>query len=362
MFRTRARAGDQESWSIWQPVYLGIDERGHTIRVGLAERNLLAAGEPGAGKSVGLNLIVAHAALSLDCRLILVDGKRVELGLWRACAEVFIGPSITDAIDVLKHLQALMDTRYDELLDTGRRKITRESSQPVVLVVFDELAYFSATIGETKQQKEFIVLVRDLVARGRAAGIIVVAATQRPSADIDPTARGVGWLIAEGTTPQRMKTAYLSDGHAARIAEHAARLRTRAAIADGTQDGEGATRARRQHFLPAQWRRSFGGPSGRTSTGGPSRSTGAGTAPDRSDSADASNTAPRPTAGRSRTPPTPNPTGCCWCDAGTGARRRARRARMNTPETCGSSCTPAPPVAARASQSPSGRIRWSSRR
>lgn len=281
MFRTRARVGEPESLSIWQPVSLGIDERGHAIHVGLAERNLLAAGEPGAGKSVGLNLIVAHAALSLDCRLILVDGKRVELGLWRACADAFIGPSITDAIDLLKCLQALMDTRYVELLDTGRRKITRESGQPVVLVVFDELAYFSATVGESKQQKEFVALVRDLVARGRAAGIIVVAATQRPSADIiptslrdlfgyrwafrcttdassdvilghgwasegytaadiDPTTRGIGWLIAEGGTPRRMKAAYLTDEQAARIAEHAARRRARAAISPAMDGSEGA--------------------------------------------------------------------------------------------------------------------------
>ncbi|MGH4008924.1 MAG: FtsK/SpoIIIE domain-containing protein, partial [Pseudonocardiaceae bacterium] len=98
MFRIRSKAGNGErgSLSIWQPVQLGIDERGAPVRVGLAERNLLAAGEPGAGKSVGLNLIVAHAALSLDCRLILVDGKRVELGLWRRCADAFIGPSITE--------------------------------------------------------------------------------------------------------------------------------------------------------------------------------------------------------------------------------------------------------------------------
>src|SRR5438045_1214935 len=41
--------------------------------------------------------------------------------------------------------------------------------------------------GTPEQQKEFVTLVRDLVARGRAAGIIVVAATQRPSADIVPT-------------------------------------------------------------------------------------------------------------------------------------------------------------------------------
>jgi S-DNA-T family DNA segregation ATPase FtsK/SpoIIIE len=257
-------------------VQLGIDERGASVRVGLAERNLLAAGEPGAGKSVGLNLIVAHAALSLDCRLILIDGKRVELGLWRHCADAFIGPSITDAIDLLKQLQQAMDTRYDELLDTGHRKITSDCGQPGVLVVFDELAYFSATVGESKQQKEFIVLVRDLVARGRASGITVVAATQRPSADIiptslrdlfgyrwafrcttdassdvilghgwasagyssaeiDPTTRGVGWLIAEGGTPRRMKTAYLSDDQAARIAAHATQLRTHAAI-----NGDGA--------------------------------------------------------------------------------------------------------------------------
>jgi DNA segregation ATPase FtsK/SpoIIIE, S-DNA-T family len=280
MFRIRSKASRRESGSlsIWEPVELGLDERGHPVRVGLGERNLLAAGEPGAGKSVGLNLIVAHAALSLDCRLILVDGKRVELGVWRRCAEAFIGPSITEAIDLLKQLQAVMDARYDELLDTGHRKVTREGGQPVVVVVFDELAYFSATVGESRQQKEFIALVRDLVARGRAAGIIVVAATQRPSADIiptslrdlfgyrwafrcttdassdvilghgwaaegytaadiDPTTRGVGWLIAEGGIPRRMKAAYLSDDQATRLAEHATQLRTQAALGEG---GEGA--------------------------------------------------------------------------------------------------------------------------
>ena len=122
MFRIRSKATRRESGSvsIWEPVELGLDERGHPVQVGLAGRNLLAAGEPGAGKSVGLNLIVAHAALSLDYRLILVDGKRVELGVWRRCAEAFIGPSITDAIDLLKRLQTVMDARYDELLEIGR--------------------------------------------------------------------------------------------------------------------------------------------------------------------------------------------------------------------------------------------------
>jgi S-DNA-T family DNA segregation ATPase FtsK/SpoIIIE len=254
--------------SIWDDVHLGVDETGRPVRVGLAERNLLIGGEPGSGKSVALNLIVAHAALSADCRLVLVDGKRVELGLWRSCAESFIGPSIGEAIETLRRLQADMDSRYDELLAAGRRKVTRTSGVPVVLVVVDELAYFSATVGEAKQQKEFVTLVRDLVARGRAAGIIVVAATQRPSADIvptslrdlfgyrwafrcstdassdvilghgwanqgytaagiDPAARGVGWLIAEGGQPRRMKAAYLTDSDVRTLAEQAAQLRHR---------------------------------------------------------------------------------------------------------------------------------------
>lgn len=276
MFGIRGKDADPApgSLSIWQPVHLGVDDRGQHVYVSLAERNLLIGGEPGAGKSVALNLIVAHAALSLDCRLVLVDGKRVELGLWRACADAFIGPNIANAIEMLRALQSTLDSRYDVLLDAGQRKITRASKVPVILVVLDELAYFSATVGDSKQQKEFVAVVRDLVARGRAAAIIVIAATQRPSADIvptslrdlfgyrwafrcstdsssdvilghgwasegytaaeiDPVTRGVGWLIAEGGTPRRMKAAFLSDDEVRVLAKLAARLRHEASGGQG---------------------------------------------------------------------------------------------------------------------------------
>jgi S-DNA-T family DNA segregation ATPase FtsK/SpoIIIE len=204
--RSRGRRA-ADGLSIWQPVHLGIDETGTAVRVTLAERNLLIGGEPGAGKSVTLNLIVAHAALSLDCRLVLVDGKRVELGLWRACADTFVGSSIAEDLTMLYRRQSIMDCRHDVLLTGGRRKITAAGGVPVVLVVVDELAYFSTTVGEPKQQKEFVTLVRDLVARGRAAGIIVVAATQWPSADIVPTSLrdllGYRWRSAARPTPAR---------------------------------------------------------------------------------------------------------------------------------------------------------------
>ena len=252
--------------SMWEPVHLGTDELGRRVEVTLAERNMLIGGEPGGGKSVALQLIVAHGALSSDCRLILVDGKRVELGLWRDCAERFIGPSIDDAIDTMHWLQGQIDERTEWLLDHKMRKITPGLDWPVYLVPIDEVAYYSATVGTPTQQKEFNACNRDIVARGRAPGIIPVEATQRPSADIvptslrdlfgyrwafrcsteassdtilghgwanqgytateiDPQARGVSWLRAEDGIPHRVKSAYLSDEDIITLADHAAQLR-----------------------------------------------------------------------------------------------------------------------------------------
>ena len=162
-------------------MHLGRDEYGEQVHVDLAERNILLGGEPGAGKSSGLNLITAHGALSYDCKLILVDGKLTELGMWRACADQFIGPSITDAIAAFEHFQGIMNDRYKKLLATGRRKIIRDSGEDVYLIPIDEYAYFSATVGTKQQRETFAGLSRDLVARGRAAGVILALATQRPS-------------------------------------------------------------------------------------------------------------------------------------------------------------------------------------
>jgi len=269
-FRRRRRTGSAESLSIYDPIVFGIDEDGRRVEVTLIYRNLLIGGEPGAGKSSLLNTVIARAALCSDCQLWLFDGKRVELGLWRRVAQVFVGNDITYALDRLRALQAEMDARYAQLDAALRRKIDRIDGLPVILCAIDELAYFSVTIGSKDQQEEFKTLVRDLVARGRAAGIIVVAATQRPSADIIPTSLrdlfgyrvafrsttdsssdiilSVGWahegysakdiapeqlgvalLLAEGGIPRRIKAAYLTDHQIGHVVERALIVRRRAA-------------------------------------------------------------------------------------------------------------------------------------
>jgi S-DNA-T family DNA segregation ATPase FtsK/SpoIIIE len=97
--------------SIFDPLFLGIDEFGTPVYLPLAYRNLLAGGEPGAGKSSLLNTIVGHAALCHDVALCLLDGKQVELGLWEHCADVFVGPDLDLAILTLHRLQTVMDNR-----------------------------------------------------------------------------------------------------------------------------------------------------------------------------------------------------------------------------------------------------------
>src|SRR3954469_17793914 len=169
--------------SIFDPVHVGIDEFGHPVRVPMIYKNMLIGGEPGAGKSALLNAVVAHAALSPDCRLCLLDGKQVELGQWRTCADVFVGPDIVAANATLLRLQMMMDNRYRYLLACERRKVTPADAFDPYLVAIDEIAYFSATTGDKRQREDFAALLRDLVARGRAVGIIVIAATQRPSSD-----------------------------------------------------------------------------------------------------------------------------------------------------------------------------------
>jgi S-DNA-T family DNA segregation ATPase FtsK/SpoIIIE len=150
------------------------------------------------------------------------------------------------------------------------RKITPGLGWPVYLMPIDEVAYYSATVGTPTQQKEFNAANRDVVARGRAPGIIPIEATQRPSADIiptslrdlfgyrwafrcttdsssdvvlgqgwaaegytaadiDPLARGVGWLLAEAGVPRRIKAAYLDDDTIKYLARYAAQLRHGAA-------------------------------------------------------------------------------------------------------------------------------------
>ncbi len=249
--------------SMFDPIRIGRDEFGLPLLIRVIYKNLLAAGEPGSGKSGLMNTLTAHAALSDRSRLVLFDGKQVELGMWDEVADEFVGPDLDKAIVTLLRLQRVMDNRYAWLRARRRRKIEPADGLTVITAVFDEIALFSTVLGTEQQQRLFVTLLRDLVARGRAAGIIVIAATQRPSVDIIPkslrdlfgyraafrctstgssdiilgdslsgqgydatsilpTSQGEALIIAEGGTPVRMRGDYLTDTEIDTLAEYAA--------------------------------------------------------------------------------------------------------------------------------------------
>jgi hypothetical protein len=247
--------------SLWEPIALGVDDHGATVDVSVVERSLLAGGEPGAGKSAAMSILIATAALDPTVRLWLLDGKLVELAPWTRSAERIVGPDVGEAIVLLEQVREEMERRYRQLLAGGLRKIYRDVGMPLHVVACDELAFY-LSCEDRKQRTRFAELLRDLVARGRAAGVIVLAATQKPSADVVPSAlrdlfgfrlalrcttpqasdtilgqgwasqghnagvispadRGVGYLLAEDGLPVKLRTFYLDDEHIRELATRA---------------------------------------------------------------------------------------------------------------------------------------------
>jgi S-DNA-T family DNA segregation ATPase FtsK/SpoIIIE len=252
--------------SMFDPMFIGIDEFGHHVTLDTVYHNLLIAGEPGGGKSGLVNIAAATAALADNTRLVLLDAKYVELGPYRHIADAFIGDDIDAAITVLRRLFTVARNRYLWILAHRRRKVARDDNLSVIVTIIDELAMFSTVLGTKAQQEEFEGLLRGLVSLGRACGMPVIAATQRTSwdiipaslrdlfgyrcafrcttngssdvilgqgwadlgysaTDIDPENRGAAWLLADGGIPRRIKAAYLTDEQIYAIADYAAYLR-----------------------------------------------------------------------------------------------------------------------------------------
>jgi hypothetical protein len=258
----------------WIPIPVGVDEEGEIVTLSLPEHNVLFGAEPGGGKSVALSVLVAAFALDPSVTLWLFDGKLVELAPWLDCAHRFVGPDIELAISVLEELRSEMDERYRDLLARKVRKVSPGDGLGLHVVAIDELALYVAGV-DKKLASRFAELLRDLVARGRAAGIIVLAATQKPSidivpsalrdlfgfrwalrcatreasdtvlgsgwssqgfsaADIDPARRGVGLLLHEGGTPIRLRSFHLTDTDVGAISDRAANLRRGAIHSTGS--------------------------------------------------------------------------------------------------------------------------------
>ena len=184
-----ARAKSKSSFSV------GKDIGGNCIVGNIAKMpHMLIAGTTGSGKSVCMNSIIIsllYKAGPEDVKLIMVDPKMVELGIYNGIPHLLI-PVVTDPKKAAGSLQwavTEMLRRYKLMSDVGVRDLesynsimmSEEDGQklPQIIVIIDELA--DLMLVAAKEVEDSICRIAQM---GRAAGMHLIIATQRPSADV----------------------------------------------------------------------------------------------------------------------------------------------------------------------------------
>ena len=159
--------------SINEPIVLGRFEDGDAVCTRLVGQHVLIAGTMGRGKSGVLNAIMAELSGRTDVVLWGIDMKRgLELAPWRPVLDRL---ATTDdaAVELLTAVNAVLDARADLLAARHERLWQPTKTEPALVIAIDELAELSA---------DAMALLERLARLGRAEGIIVIGATQRPSA------------------------------------------------------------------------------------------------------------------------------------------------------------------------------------
>lgn len=167
-------------------VVLGVDNRGQPISFDLASApHLLVGGTTGSGKSVCLHalicsLLARHESRSLQ--LCLIDPKRTELSEYAGLPHLYGASVVQDvalAANILHEVAAEMDSREEKLAERGFKQLAEwrnkdSEAPPYLVVVVEELADLLLQHPEAEAP-----LIR-LAQKGRASGIHLVLATQRP--------------------------------------------------------------------------------------------------------------------------------------------------------------------------------------
>ncbi len=172
---------------------VGKDINGEYIVADMGKMpHLLIAGQTGSGKSVGMNGFILSLLYKNSpdmLRMIMIDPKRVELGMYNGIPHL-LTPVINDpekALNSLKWSVAEMLRRYDVLqvararnLGEYNEKMGRKDKMPHIVIIIDELADLMMS-GNKKEVESAIARIAQMA---RAVGMHLIVATQRPSVDI----------------------------------------------------------------------------------------------------------------------------------------------------------------------------------
>ncbi|KEQ20658.1 cell division protein FtsK [Limosilactobacillus reuteri] len=162
--------------------------------------HLLIAGATGSGKSVAINVIITSILLKAkphQVKMLMIDPKKVELSVYNGIPHL-LSPVVSEpkkAARALGKVVAEMERRYELFAKFGVRnldgynKLVKQQNDdhpdevqanlPLILVIVDELADLMMTVSHDVE--DAIVRIAQM---GRAAGIHMILATQRPSVDV----------------------------------------------------------------------------------------------------------------------------------------------------------------------------------
>ena len=183
-------------------IALGKDINGRIVTADLAAMpHVLIAGSTGSGKSVAINAMIMSVLFKStpeQVRMILVDPKRVELGMYEGIPHLFT-PIITEAklaANALRNAVREMERRlkllaanhvrnidqFNKLFDHGSEYLFEDQNQeplPYIIIIIDELADLMMLDRANVEES-----ITRLAQMARAVGIHLILATQRPSVDV----------------------------------------------------------------------------------------------------------------------------------------------------------------------------------
>ena len=183
-------------------IALGKDINGRIVTADLAAMpHVLIAGSTGSGKSVAINAMIMSVLFKStpeQVRMILVDPKRVELGMYEGIPHLFT-PIITEAklaANALRNAVREMERRlkllaanhvrnidqFNKLFDHGSEYLFDDVNQeplPYIIIIIDELADLMMLDRSNVEES-----ITRLAQMARAVGIHLILATQRPSVDV----------------------------------------------------------------------------------------------------------------------------------------------------------------------------------
>lgn len=276
---------------VFRPIPFGTDPRGRVIEVTLFENNILVGALPGGGKTATVRVLCLAAALDPTCELRVFNLKNSDLDCAERVAHEYgfgLGDGPAEAtLAMLRDLKRELERRAETLSKLPRSlapdgKVTRELANrrnlglhPIVAIVDECQNLFAhAEYGdEAGELAEYIIKL------GRALGVVLILATQRPDRDslpkgvsanvsirfclrvtgqvendmvlgtsaykngirattLRPTDRGIGYLVGAYDEARVVRSAYIDRDEADRIALRARALRDAAGLLTGYAAGD----------------------------------------------------------------------------------------------------------------------------